>query len=241
MMSSADDKSPEQQVQLEQADSESKEAQGDSVSKEAQSEPVNDEREVEAGKSDPETQRSKPDRYTFITAAISALAALIGALIGSISSYVVAQSNNAAEAEAAQISRKEKTYADFITNQTDLIFADSILSDQIESHPGDTAKRDQDTNTVNDMYGKWLHTNFIVTVVASGTVDDAREKIYQHNLTIRDLTNDLKHEVDSGRPIDETSNKLTDEYFREAVLIEDFAQAAKADVAPEKRKPFLFF
>jgi hypothetical protein len=193
---------------------------------------------VEAGEPDPKTQRSKPDRYTFITAGISALAALAGALIGGISSYLVAQSNNAAEVEAAQISKKETTYADFITSETDLLRASADVSDHYRLNPGDTAEEDQVIKTYGENYSKWLHTDFIVRVVDSPAVDSVRNAIYEHILIIKDLNTDLADESAGKppKPMDKTITKLRSEYDVTLKLESSFTQAAKNDVTPSKRK-----
>jgi hypothetical protein len=197
---------------------------------------ANGEPKVNAGEADPKTRRSKPDLYILITAGISALAALLGALIGGISSYLVAQSNNAAEAESAQISRKETTYADFITHSSDLVRVDSDLTNHYKSHPADTAEQNQLHDALADEYSKWLHTDFIVRVVDSPEVDSARNEIYRHILIIRDLLRDLPEEVHSGKPIDQTTASLDSEYNGMYLLVNAFTKAAKDDVTPSKRK-----
>jgi hypothetical protein len=230
MTGSEENKPPEHEVQPEPAGNEPRVAQPGQADRAPK---------VEAGEADPKTWRSKPDRYTLITAGISALAALLGALIGGISSYLVAQSNNAAEAESAQISRKETTYADFITHSSDLLRADNDLTDHYKSNPADTAEEDQLQNTVSGNYGKWLHTDFIVRVVDSPEVDSARNAIYEHILTIRGLLTELADEVHSRKPINQTTANLESEYEGVNVLENTFTKAAKDDVTPSKRKLFL--
>lgn len=53
------------------------------------------------------------------TALISAGAALFGALIGAGASYLVAKSNSADQAAAAQIARRQSTYAEFLNTEVD--------------------------------------------------------------------------------------------------------------------------
>jgi hypothetical protein len=218
--------------------------QGKPPEHEAQWQPADSEPKVEADKPEPEMAksgiRSEADwRVPLITAAISALAALIGALVGGISSYMVAQSNNTAQADVAQIARRETTYADYITFQSDLLRADNDLVDHFRSNPDDTAALDPLVKTWTDNYGKWLHTDFIVKVVESPQVFPAREAIHSHNLRIRDLLQGLVVEVNSHQPIDQSAlNELHTEFDGMTNLVDAFTQVAQADTTPSKRGLF---
>jgi hypothetical protein len=207
---------------------------------EAQVQPADGEPEVEEDEPNPETPksgiRSETDwRVPLITAAISALAALVGALVGGISSYMVSQSNNTAQADEAQIARRETTYADYLTFQSDLVRADHDLVDHFKSNPEDTAALDPLVKTWTDNYGKWLHTDFIVKVVESPQVFPAREAIYSQNLTIRNHLQGLIVQVNSHQPIDQSAlNELYREFDGMTNLVDAFAQVAQADTRPHK-------
>jgi hypothetical protein len=211
---------------------------------EAQVQPADGQPKVEGDEPKPETPKSgirgETDwRVPLITAAISALAALIGALVGRISSYMVAQSNNTAQADAAQIARRETTYADYITFESDLLRADHDLVDHFRSNPDDTAAVDPLIRTWTDNYGKWLHTDFIVKVVESPQVFPARNAIYSQNLRIRDLLQGLIVEVNSHQPIDQSAlNELHTEFDGMTNLLDAFTQVAQADTRPPNRGLF---
>ncbi|MCW2649111.1 MAG: hypothetical protein QOE94_2296 [Mycobacterium sp.] len=211
---------------------------------EARVQPADHEPKAEADEPEPETPKSgtrNPSdwRLPLITAAISALAALSGTVVGGISSYLVAQSNNTAQADAAQIARRESTYADYITYQSDLLRADSDLVDHFKSNPGDRAGLDLKVKTWTDNYGKWLHTDFIVKVVASPKVFPARNDIYVHNLRIRDLLQGRIVEVNNSAPIDQSAlSELYKEFDRMTTFVDRFTQVAQADTTPPTRGLF---
>jgi hypothetical protein len=198
-----------------------------------------DEPKVEVGQNEPKTpqQSKRESRFSVLTALISAIAALLGALVGGIASYMVAQSNNAAQAEEAQIKTRQTTYADLISYQSDLLISDNILDDHFIFNPGDPDEGGKVAKAQMENYGKWLHTDFLVRVVESSPkVDLARKAIYDHNLKIRGLLQDLG---DHHNPIDETTtNALESEYEGMSGLLDDFTKAAKDDVTPAKRGGF---
>jgi hypothetical protein len=205
---------------------------------EAQSQPpVAQPRQADNEPKTPETaQPSKREsRFSILTALISAIAALLGALIGGIASYMVAQSNNTAQAEVEQVKTRQKTYADLITYQSDLLVSDNDVAYHYQFNPGDSDERDKVVNAQGENYEKWLHTDFIVRVVESSPkVDSARKAIYDHNLKIRNLIGDL---VDHHNPTNEaTTNALESEYEGMTGLLGDFTKAAKDDVTPAKRR-----
>ena len=211
---------------------------------EAQAQPADDEPRVEADEPDPKTpklgMRNETDwRVPLITAVISAFAALIGALLGGISSYMVAQSNITAQADEALIARKATTYADYITYQSDLLRADSDLVDHFRSNPGDTAAMDPLVKTWRDNDGNWLHTDFIVKVVASPQAFSAREAINVHNFKIRDLLQHLIDQVNGHEPIDQSALvDLHTEFDRMNEVVTVFTDVARADTTPPKRGLF---
>jgi hypothetical protein len=211
---------------------------------EAQVQPADDEPVVEAHRPDPETPKSGMRngtdwRVPLITAAISAFAALIGALIGGVASYMVAQSSSTAQADAALIARKATTYADYITYQSDLLRADSDLVEHFRSNPGDTAAMDLLVKTWRDNDGKWLHTDFIVEVVASPQVFSKRKAISVHNDTIRSLLQSLIDEANSHEPINQSALvKLHTEFHDMNGVFTSFTDAARADTTPPKRGLF---
>ncbi|HZA10092.1 hypothetical protein [Mycobacterium sp.] len=207
---------------------------------EARAQPADDEPMVDTREPDPETPKSgirnkNEWQVPLITAAISAFAALTGALVGGISSYIVAQSNNTAQANEALIARKATTYADYITYQSDLLRADNELVEHFKSNPSDTAAMDPLVKTWTDNYGKWLHTDFIVKVVASPQVSSTGETIHTHNDRIRDLLNHLIHEVNSHEPIDQSALvDLHAEFVHMSDFVNDFTDHARADTTPPK-------
>jgi hypothetical protein len=97
-----------------------------------------DDSKAEAGEAEQETpkpsseQRGRPEsRFSVLTALISAAAALIGAIVGGVGSYVaarsqataqfsVAEANNRATADQALITRKQAAYSDFTAAEKDL-------------------------------------------------------------------------------------------------------------------------
>ena len=189
---------------------------------------------------EPAQPSKRESRFSVLTALISALAALLGALVGGVSSYMVAQSNNAAQAEVAQIKTRQTAYADLISYQSDLLISDNALEDHYKFNPGDSDDGDKVLKAQQENYGKWLHTDFIVRVVESSPkVDPARKVIHDHNLKIRDLLQDLMDQVDDHKPIDATTtNVLESEYEGMSGLLDDFTKVAKDDVTPAKRGEF---
>lgn len=185
------------------------------------------------------SRRKKTDSSAWITAVISALAALMGALVGGISSYVVAQSTSTAEADAAQIARRETTYADYITDESDLLRSYGDLADHFRLNPGDRAEWDAMLKTEADIYTKWLHTDFIVRVVESPGVDQARQAIFDHNLKIKNLWHGLRSQVDNHEPINQHHLQgLYSEISGMTSFLDAFTKAAQADLVPPKRGLF---
>jgi hypothetical protein len=150
---------------------------------------------------------------------------------------MVAHSNNTAQAEEEQIKTRQTTYADLISYQSDLLISDNIFDHHFKFNPGDSDEEDKIVKAQTENYGKWLHTDFIVRVVESSPkVDRARKAIYDHNLKIRDLLEDV---ADHHNPVNEiTTNLLASEYEGMSGLLDDFTKAAKDDVTPAKRGVF---
>ncbi len=149
---------------------------------------------------------------------------------------MVAQSNNTAQAEEEQIKTRQTTYADLISYQSDLLISDNMFEDHYKFNLGDFDEGDKLAKARTENYGKWLHTDFIVRVVESSPkVDLARKAIYDHNLKIEDLLQDLWQ---NHNPIQTTTTALESEYDGMAGLLDDFTKAAKDDVTPAKRGGF---
>jgi hypothetical protein len=223
---------PDQEVQVE----ESNPAPGDARSDQANAEP-----KIQTETPGSRTRRVKLDRQALVNAGISALAALMGALIGGLSSYFVAQDNNAAQADEAQIARKQAAYADYITHHTDLMITEADVSVHYRSNSADTDEVNALNKRLDDNYSKWLHTDFIVRVVDTPGVDSLRAAIYDQIQTISSALGDLGDIIRDGKAPDQALDKL-DEHYRKMAKLEDaFTKAAKDDLRPSKPKLFFLF
>jgi len=219
---------------------------------EAQSQPpaaqprqADDEPKVEAVQNEPKTpasaQRSKREsRFSVLTALISALAALFGALVGGVSSYVVAQCNNTAQADEAQITRRETTYADYMTQQSDFATAQHTLVDALQLIPPPANTQvNAYLEHYRDEHDKSLHSDYSVRLVESPGVDPARKAIFDLNGNINNDIISLGPEYNPGLPLNGLNQSdladLNSRFDAEEGMLDNFPKAAAPDTARRKQ------
>lgn len=163
-----------------------------------------DDSQAEAGEAEQETpklsseQRGRPEsRFSVLTALISAAAALIGAIVGGVGSYVaaqsqataqfrVAQANNAATADQALITRKQTAYSDFIAAEEDLEDAAFQFGMAIyDFKPPDIDPIKAAFSRWDDVRTKWEHAVGTVELVDSPDVRNSLHAILKEQDALR--------------------------------------------------------
>ena len=132
-------------------------------------EPADDQPPVDTGepkrrKKRISSQRKKTDSSTWITAAISAIASLAGASVGAFATYHSAQSQATAQVHAAQssataqaneelVKTRQTEYADYISQQIDLMDTEQTLCNRLDSNR-------TDPNELNPLEDQWKQISF---------------------------------------------------------------------------------
>jgi hypothetical protein len=219
-----------------------------------------DEPKAEAGKPEPETpkpgwwrfwrrqreQRGRPEnRFSVLTALISAAAALVGATVGGVASYMAAQSqvdaqfrvsqaNNAAQANQALITRRQTAYSDLISAEEDLEDGELRLHDAINDFkPPNIDPVKAAFKQENDIHTKWLREVGIVQIVDSTEVDHALDAIIIRQIdlsrTIQNFMNQVEYEMTT---VDESARgKFFDNAEGLHPFVQQFLKAAKRDIS----------
>lgn len=211
---------------------------------EAQGQQPDDEPKVLAG--DRERKRPKSAsgnrsdrRFTIITASISASAALLGALVGGISTYMVAQRNNIADADTAQIASRKSAYADYLSAETDLEGAEYKLADTLRDQPNNLDAVLSAVNQFNDRKHKEWRVGDIVSLVDSDPVKNARIEIAKEQHKIQHLEETLVDQASDHKVPDRS--ELNEMYTRldgMSHLQDLFIDSARRDMTPPTRGLF---
>lgn len=199
-----------------------------------------------------EQSRSDKRSTVIITAFAGIIGAAIGALIGAVSSYIVAQSNNTHEADETQVTRRLTIYADFLTAEADYLNAAARLNAYFGgSVPTDMADISNAYGQVSDKAEKEATAGYQVSLIDSRPVDRELDKIAKQNVTIASMANELYGEMlhvfeitprdIPGFKIQLDAAKLKDfqsQLDHATDLQSDFIHTAKADMAPPNRGLF---
>jgi hypothetical protein len=212
---------------------------------------------AEAGEPEPETQkrrwwgfwhrqrgqRGRPgSRFSVLTALISAAAALIGAIVGEVASYVaaqsqadaqfhVAQTNNTAQANQALITRRQIAYSDFMAAQEDLVDAAFRFGDAINDfRPPNIDPVKAAFKQWDDVHNKWAHEVDTVELVDSPEVQHGLEAILTNQddmrITIGGLAYPAIYQMTTADP---------DRFLLFSKQVVDLKRLGSAFLAPAKR------
>lgn len=188
-----------------------------------------------------ELERKKAERrFTLATAAISATAAILGAAVGGIFSYLASHTQSTAQADAALVSRRQSTYSDYISQISDLTDSEGLVLDALAFfHDHDGSNMEQVRSFVDDYnnaFAKVKHTDYIVILNDSDAVDAARRRITNaHVMLYKEITEELNHAF-YGQTVD--LGAVADAKAKIPVLREDemtFARVARNDVKQPTR------
>jgi hypothetical protein len=203
-----------------------------------------DEPNVEAGgskrgKKPNSTPPKKAASSTWMTAAISAIAALVGALIGSFASYYTVQSqahasqqsSATAKANADLINKRQKDYADYLKNERSLVNYEASLATILRSNPGDFGA----LNSAKDKWNKDAVTaarsDFILSFNDSDKADKVREEISHQTDAIHKALAILIDQAYAHAPIDQSGLRDLDTMFVTLhSQFDRFTERAKADL-----------
>ena len=218
-----------------------------------------DDSKAEASEPEPETpkprwgfwrrrreQRGRAEsRFSVLTALISAAAALVGATVGGVASYMaaqaqvdaqfrVSQANNTAQANQALITRRQTAYSDLISAEAELEDAEFRLHDVIDDFeppnidPVKAAFKQED-----DIHTKWVHKVGIVQMVDSTEADHVLDAIITRQTdlshTIENLMNQVEYQMTK---VDKSAlGKFSDNAEGMELLVHQFLTAAKRDIS----------
>jgi hypothetical protein len=188
------------------------------------------------------TPAKKTDSSTWMTAAISAIAALVGALIGSFAFYHTAQSQAQAQASSRQssatakanadlISKRQKDYADYLKNERSLVNTESSLATILRSSPGDFGALNSTKDKRNKDGVTAARSDFILSFNDSDKADRVREEISHQTDAIYNALARLMDQAYAHAPIDQSGLQEIDAMF--AALhsqFDRFTEQAKADL-----------
>jgi hypothetical protein len=205
----------------------------------AQPEKTDDKAKAQAAES--KSGGSKSDwRHTLITAAISALAALLGAAVGGFFTYWGSHSQSIAQADAALIERKQSVYADYITAEVARSSTEHLLTDYLSERPIPVDQVNKTADTRNDLIDKCARTGYILRFNASDAVENIRMTIDQDETDIGEIIDKLLGQdsnpdgITDKRAFDDLYGKL--DAVRHKYYI--FADAARADIKAPNRGLF---
>jgi hypothetical protein len=221
----------------------------ESAGDERQREEPEDGSKVEAGEpkrgEKPNSSRpKKTDSFTWITAAISAIAALAGTLIGALISYHTVQSQANARVSAAQSSaivkgnadrinkrERQKDYADYLKNERSLVNTEALLVTILRSNPGDLVALNRTKDKWNKDSLTAARSDFILSFNDSDGADNIREEISHQTDAIHNALAKLIDQASAHEPMDQPGLRDLDTMF--AALqsqFDRFADQAKADL-----------
>jgi hypothetical protein len=187
-----------------------------------------------------ELERKKSERrFTLATAAISATAAILGAGVGGLFSYLASHTQSTAQADAALISRRQSTYSDYISQISDLADSEGLLVDALLFFHDHGSNSDQVRTFVgdfNNVFAKVKHTDHIVILNDSDAVDDIRNRITNAHIRLfKVISGEVAHVFD-GQTTD--PDALEDALTSIAAIREDeltFVRVARNDVKQPTR------
>jgi hypothetical protein len=182
--------------------------------------------EAKRGKKRNSSMPQKVDRSTWITAAISALAALAGALIGTFTFSHMAQSPANAQTGASKSSAtakantnrinkrdRQKDYADYLKNERSLVNTEASLVTILRTDP-------VDFGTLNSTKDKWNkdsaaaeRTDLILSFNDSDKADDIRQKISHQTDAVHKALARLVDQAYAHEPIDQPGLHDVDTLF----------------------------
>jgi hypothetical protein len=163
------------------------------------------------------------------------VSALLGALIGGISSYLVATQSNSYQAEAALLARKQTDYTAYLSAETDVQGAANTLRSVFERYEdSDINLLQQDADKYADAQAASVRNDFVISLIASPEVDKVRVEIAR----IANGISDDYHSLADDSKYRQHLNPKTVQHFGSQVdqlegLFEDFRDAARADLHPK--------
>src|SRR5271157_3324022 len=160
----------------------------------AQPRQADDEPKVEAEEPRPKAaeSQSKPEsRFSVYTALISAFAALLGVLVGGIASYMVAQSNNTAQADAELVKSRLTNYADFLTAEIDMLDSGYKLLAYLQDPSRDIYATGDAYREFKANNEKEVHGDYIISLIDSPATDRARSAMGTQNDALAKLADTL--------------------------------------------------
>jgi hypothetical protein len=180
--------------------------------------------EIQAGK--PKSEDSKSDWRPPL---ISALAALLGALIGGLSSYIVAQHNNSDTAEATLKAKRQTDYANYLSAETNLQGVENTLGNYFSRFDPSIVPQIQDAaNKYYDLKDKVVNTDYVVALSCSRDVDEARTAIVQQQGSI---DKDFHSLADDSRGRQQLNSGTVQDYVSEVdgltALFANFTNVAR--------------
>jgi hypothetical protein len=182
------------------------------------------------------------DSSIWIAAAISAIAALAGVLIGTFMSYHTAQSQANARAGASKssatakanadlINKRQRDYADYFKNEGSLANTGASLATVLRSNPDDLGALNSAKDKWNRDSAAAARSDLILSFNGSDKVDSIREEIHHQTDTIRKALASLLDQAYAHQPIDQPGIQGIDAMF--AALqsqFDRFTDQAKADL-----------
>jgi hypothetical protein len=172
-------------------------------------------------------EKSKSDWRTTL---ISAVAALLGALIGGVASYLVATQSSLHQADAALLDKRQSDYADYLAAETKLQGVEYTLHTYYERYDEtniDTLQ--QAADHYYDLKDAAVSTDYLVALVCSPEVDKARIAIVDLQQSIdadlHALADDSKYRQKLNP---ETVQRYGSQVEQLTGLFSDFTHAARA-------------
>jgi hypothetical protein len=188
------------------------------------------------------SRSKKISSSTWITAVISAIAALAGVLIGAFVSYYAAQPQASAQTGTAKSSapakgkginkrEREKDYADYLKNEQTLVNTEAALVGILRGSPDDFAA----LNSAKDKWNKdsvtVARSDFMLSFNDSDKADDIRVEISHQTDAIHKALVKLVNQAYAHEPIDQPGLQDVDTMFTALQRQFDrFTDQAKTDL-----------
>lgn len=209
----------------------------------AQPEQPEDEPKVQAGKREPKTPQSEPrsrhdQRFTVITATITALAGILGAAVGGVASgyysYMSGKQQAAAQLDANLIKRRQTTYGDYITAFLDRRLIEIEIAGDLKEIPPDVDDVTSNYNKYQNLVQSSVHADYVLSLNDSDSIDKIRGIISNSEDHMSQILGAQYNNATSKAPVDQSA--LNDFYSTYNAVHEqlqnDFLSTARADVKP---------
>ncbi|MGU3651458.1 hypothetical protein [Mycolicibacterium sp. A43C] len=174
-------------------------------------------------------------RYEWRTILASAGSALLGALLGAASSFLIAAQSNSYELTAAQLSKRQTDYAAYLAAETEVQDAAATLVTYLQSYettdPQQIAKANEDFTTTAM---KANEADYIVALSCSQSIDEIRVRIAKVRTGIRVNSNAVASSFRSGLdPDDAGIRRMAEQVTHLRDLFDEFIRVARdTDLRP---------